>query len=197
VNTAERRRLSRELHDGLGGALTGIMLSVGAARAVGAGGAERLLATVERDLADAVTQLRHVIADLRPPALDELGLAEALRRHSERLARGGVPRITVLELSSVALDPEVELAAYRIASEALTNAVRHARATRCDVTIVRREEDLLVTVRDDGAGLAGGRPGGVGLETMRERAAELGGRCDLTAGAAGGTLVAFSLPIAA
>jgi two-component system, NarL family, sensor kinase len=194
----ERGRLGRELHDGVGAALAAAVMTVGAARAGAGSGARGLLESLERDLLEVGRELRLVIDGLRPPALDELGLAGALRRHAARLAAGAGPRVTVREDPVVAAEPPpawVELAAYRIACEALTNAARHARATRCEVTLARQGGVLRLTVCDDGVGLPAVRRDGVGLAAMRARAAELGGRCDWHPRPGGGTMVDCRLPL--
>jgi signal transduction histidine kinase len=137
------------------------------------------------------------VHDLRPPALDEFGLAGALEQQAQRFRRGGPDRLDVelrVAPDLAALPAAVEVAAYRIVSEALTNVARHAGATRCLVTVGCRGADLAVEVADDGRGVAPDSPVGVGLLSMEERAAELGGRCRVEARPGGGTLVTALLP---
>jgi signal transduction histidine kinase len=93
------------------------------------------------------------------------------------------------------LPAAVEVAAYRIASEALANVARHARATRCSVELARRTGSFVVTVTDDGVGISPDAPAGVGLVSLRERAAELGGRCTVSCPDGGGTVVRAELPV--
>jgi len=195
----ERQRLSRELHDGVGAGLAGIILVVGAARDRVAPGARQLLAGVERDLVELARELRLVIDDLRPPALDELGLIGALRRHAGRLEAAYDQRITLRADDAVEVSPlpaRVQLAAYRIATEALTNAARHAGGTYCHVVLARDECALQITVCDDGIGLPAASGCGVGLGAMRERARELGGRCEWHTDPGPGTRMYCRLPLA-
>ena len=184
----ERRRLSRELHDGVGSALAGMLMVVGAARSGGGDSAGEVLGEIERGLAELAGEVRHLIAELRPPALAELGLDEALRRHAARLARGTGLRITVTSEGTAELPEAVEHAAYRIAAEAMTNAARHGQARSCHVALVRGDRELRIRVVDDGIGIAPGRRAGVGMTATRERVAELGGHCEWTAAAGGGTV---------
>ena len=191
----ERRRLSRELHDGVGAALSGMIMIVGAARSGADDSAREVLADIELGLADLVQELRHLIDELRPPALGEVGLVEALRRHAARLARGSGLRLRVSADETAGLPEAVELAAYRIAAEAMTNTARHARAQRCDVVLARTGAELRIRVTDDGSGIRTTQPTGVGMAAARERAAELGGRCDWVAPARGGTILDCRLPL--
>jgi len=192
----ERRRLRRELHDGLGPALAAIGLKAGlAARGVPDGSAARtLLDEIGAEVKGSIADVRRVVEELRPPALDDLGLVGAVRSRAAALSGD-----TAVEVSGpaapLALPAAVETAAYRIVTEAMTNAVRHGGGARCAVTITADAADLVVEVRDDGCGVDGRRPAGVGLRSMRERAAELGGECDIGSPAGGGTLVRARLPL--
>jgi signal transduction histidine kinase len=176
----ERRRLRRELHDGLGPALTGIAFTADAAanRARGQTEVTDLLDALRRDARVALADVRRVVDDLRPPALDELGLAGAIRQRADKLgwrADGVAVRITLdLPPEVRQLPAAVEVAAYRIATEALTNVVRHSRAQTVQVRLHFAERGLEIAVADDGP-LTAPWPSGVGLQAMRERAAELGG----------------------
>jgi two-component system NarL family sensor kinase len=171
----ERRRLRRDLHDGLGPVLTGIAFQADAVVNLAASDpAEvRALGTeIRAAVGDALADVRHLIYQLRPAALDEWGLVEAVRKHAQRLAPLHT-RITAGELPT--LPAAVEVAAYRIVTEALTNVARHSTAGCAEVVIAPDDAALRLTIRDDGAGsLAPWRPG-VGLRSLRERAAELGG----------------------
>jgi two-component system NarL family sensor kinase len=133
------------------------------------------------------------VRGLRPPALDDLGLAEALRAYADKLA----PLRVELDLGPdrTALPAAVETAVYRIACEALTNVVQHAGARWCGVGLRERAGQLVLRIEDDGTGLTVGAEPGVGLRSMRERTAELGGRLTLGRAERGGTLVEVSLPI--
>lgn len=176
----ERRRLRRELHDGLGPSLTGIAFTADAAANQVAGRPEltRLLDALRRDARVALADVRRVVDDLRPPALDELGLTGAIRQRAEQLGwrADGVPVRVTLQLPDQVppLPAAVEVAAYRIATEALTNAVRHSCADNVVVRLDCTARRLELSVADDGTA---GAPwqSGVGLQAMRERAAELGG----------------------
>ncbi|MEU1477508.1 histidine kinase [Streptomyces sp. NPDC005760] len=181
----ERRRIRRDLHDGLGPTLAGAAFQVDAVGNLLAFDRERaigLLAELRAEIGGAVGEVRRLVDGLRPPDLDQLGLLGALRERAARLSwrADGTPlhiRIEAPERLPV-LPAAVEVAAYRIAVEALTNAARHARASRVDLRI-RIGDALCLEVSDDGTPTAGDAPWrpGVGITSMQERAAELGGRC--------------------
>jgi signal transduction histidine kinase len=171
---SERGRLRQDLHDGLGPSLTGIGLGLEALESRGTSD-EDLVARLRVEVSAALEEIRRIIDDLRPSALDDHGLVGALRHRVDQVAgRAG------LEVSLDAPDdlpdmsPQVELAAFRIADEALTNVVRHSGAAHCTVR-VSANGSLLVRVMDDGCGVGGGRGEGVGLTSMRLRAERLGG----------------------
>jgi two-component system, NarL family, sensor kinase len=190
----ERRRLRRDLHDGLGPALAASVLQLDAVRrliAVDPEAAEALLVELRDQTQDSIADVRRLVYELRPPALDELGLVQALREQASRL--GGDGAIDAPERLPP-LPAAVEVAAYRIATEAMTNVVRHAHATRCDVRL-SLNGGLVLEVEDDGSGLPAGCRAGVGLYSMRERAAELGGSCTVAGRPGGGTVVRALLPL--
>ena len=201
----ERRRLRRDLHDGLGPTLAAVGLRAEAASAqLDAGSiadAQASLAELSRDVEMAVVDVRRLVDGLRPPALDELGLVEAIDRQVRRL-EGARPDGRELRISVAgpardgmpSLPAAVEVAAYRIAVEAVTNAVRHADAERCSVRIDAGTA-LRIEVADDGRGLAAGARAGTGLESMTARATEVGGQLDLERVAGGGTRVVAVLPL--
>lgn len=194
----ERRRLRRDLHDGLGPSLAAIRLKTGlAARGTVPGSATRaLLDEIGTEVEGSIADIRRVVDALRPPALDELGLTAALAAKAAALS--GELAIVVEGPSAVAgLAAAGEIAAYHIAIEAMTNAVRHSRGSWCAVRIVLAAGELELTVEDDGVGPGAGRDGGVGLRSMTERAAEIGGRCSISARPAGGTSVVAAVPIEA
>ncbi|NES27944.1 hypothetical protein GCE86_09745 [Micromonospora terminaliae] len=198
----ERLRIRRELHDGMGPALAGITLGLEtAARRAHRDGPEAgpLLAELREQCAACVEEVRRIVADLRPPTLDQGGLVDALRRHAEVFnAATTAPTVLVeedLPGRPYGLPAAVEVAAYRIALEAMTNAVRHAGARTCRVS-VSQHDALLITVWDDGSGVAPAAFG-VGLASMRERAEELGGRCTVTFRQGQGTQVEAVLPVVA
>jgi signal transduction histidine kinase len=192
----ERRRIRRDLHDGIGPALAGLTFTLEAVRNLADSDlarADELLASATDQVQTMVGDIRRLIYGLRPPALDQLGLLASLRS----LATHQVPPGCDLRVDTPgalpALPAAVEVAAYWIAQEALTNVTRHARARRCHLRIAIDTTVLRIEIEDDGTGLAT-RTAGVGLHTMRERAAEVGGTCEIGSGSMRGTLVAASLP---
>ena len=197
----ERRRLRRDLHDGLGPQLASLSLKADTARnfvADDPAAVDRLLVEFKGQTQDAISDIRRLVHGLRPPALDQLGLAGALREQANSLSGDrGVQIIVAAPEVLPALPAAVEVAAYRIVTEALTNVVRHAEATRCTVWLCLDDGALHLAVDDDGAGLPADYRAGVGLSSMRERAEELGGACRIEARApqAGGTRVAAWLPV--
>jgi signal transduction histidine kinase len=204
----ERRRLRRDLHDGLGPALTGIAFKADAARntlRAEPAQASELLSALRADTTAAISDIRRLVYDLRPPALDDLGLIGSVRRQSARLAQrpdgGSVPVEISAPESLPPLPAAVEVAAYRIITEAMTNAARHSRATRIDIRLTLAD-GLCIEVRDDGGGDDGPTGGagarwqpGFGLISMRERAAELGGSCQAGPDPGGGGRVTARLPL--
>lgn len=193
----ERRRLRRELHDGVGPALAGSLMTLEAARGRATNdplAMERVLGDLAEQTRRAIDDVRRVASDLRPPALDQLGLAGALRQDAERLATPGAAVDASAEGSLVGLPAAVEVAAYRIGLEALTNVSRHAGASRVELLLRRTPNALVLTVRDDGRGSAGDGTPGVGLSSMRERAEELGGSLEVVATPGAGTRVTARLP---
>lgn len=202
----ERRRLRHELHDSLGPILAGISLGLHAARRVmhtDAEQADQLVTHLEQELQAAIGEVRRLFEALRPPALDQLGLVPAIREHIDILATRmrtdeDSPQQVSFELNVsgdlASLPAIVEVAAYRIVCEALTNVARHSCARTCTVTL-KRDKGLRVEVVDDGIGISGRRGRGLGLGSMRERAAELGGTFVIDAPARGGTRIIARLPI--
>ncbi|MEP9381338.1 sensor histidine kinase [Nocardioides sp. KR10-350] len=192
----ERRRLRRDLHDGLGPALAGLTLRVDTLRNILRDpAADTGLLGLRAGIQDAVADVRRLVEGLRPTALDDLGLLEAIHQLADRLADGTALRVSVAGDDLPRLPAAVEVAAYRIAQEALTNVVRHADATRADVHLSLRRGDLELSVADDGCGRLRPRADGVGLGSMRARAEEIGGAFTLTADGGHGTRVSARLPI--
>ncbi len=206
VREEERRRLRRDLHDELAPTLAALGLSAATVGELiptdpkGAASAnEKLRAAVRATVGD----VRRLVYDLRPPALDELGLIEAIKERASRHAEDGRIRVTVETPDELPpLPAAVEVAAYRIVGEALTNVSRHARASAYSVRLACPEgRSLTVEVTDDGIGLPDRPRGGVGFHSMRERAAELGGTCEIGPASPGdtassGTRVFARLPLA-
>jgi two-component system NarL family sensor kinase len=196
----ERRRLRRDLHDDLGPTLTGVAFAADAAANLiddDPATTRDLLGSMRSDVRSAIAGVRRLVDDLRPPALDELGLVEALRRRTEQAswrADGAPVRISLdVDEPLPALPAAIEVAAYRIAAEALTNVVRHSRAAAAVVRL-RCTDNLDIEVLDDGPPAGGGWQAGIGLRAMRERADELGGRFEAGPSPDGGRVFA-SLPL--
>ena len=200
----ERRRLRRDLHDGLGPQLSSQALTVDAVRALmrrDPDAAERLLLELKADAQDAVADIRRLVYGLRPPALDDLGLLGALRESAAQYSTKGLNVSVQAPEDLPPLSAAVEVAAYRIAQEALTNVAHHAGARACTILLAMEEAGVLcVEVRDDGLGIPGARENssvgtGVGLTSMGERAGELGGSLVVEALSEGGTRVLARLPL--
>ena len=195
----ERRRLRRDLHEGLGPTLAGVTLGLHAAHSHVTSAPEeatKLLETLERHVEQAVADVRRVVYGLRPPALDEFGLLRALQLQASQLeatAPGLKVALDLPEHTAGQLPAAVEVAAYRIACEALTNVVRHAHATACTVHL-HLDDALQVEIVDDGDGLPLDHRAGVGILGMRERAEELGGQLTITSDQSG-TTVRAHLPV--
>jgi signal transduction histidine kinase len=195
----ERRRLRRDLHDGLGPTLSGIAFTADAARNTlrrEPESADELLRGLRAEAVTAVGEIRRLVYDMRPPALDELGLVPALRQRaaSMRTVHGQPMRVVVEAPETLpTLPAAVETAAYRIALEALTNAARHSGSDEAGLRIAVQTGALSVAVSDAGRNEHGWTPG-VGLSSMRERAAEVGGT--LSVSDADGFVVQALLPIA-
>ena len=215
----ERRRLRRDLHDGLGPTLASLALKLDAARKLVSRkpeDAEVLLSRLKEQTQDTVTDVRRLVYGLRPPALDDLGLVAAVRQQAEsqgfvahegfsgaegNVVSGEAELVFSLDAPGdlPTLPAAVEVACYRIAQEAITNVARHARARICRVRLsVDREADVLeVEITDDGVGMPEDRVAGVGLSSMHERAEELGGTLTVEPKQEGGTRVLAHLPLPA
>jgi two-component system NarL family sensor kinase len=191
---AERGRLRQELHDGLGPSLTGIGLGLEAAQSGGA--TDEMLSRLRAEVASSLEEVRRIIEDLQPSALDGGSLVTAVRRRTEQIGLATGLDVRLEAPDQVPRLPDgVASAAYRIIDEALTNVVRHARATQCDV-VLTVDDCLHLVVSDDGVGPGRPRDGGVGLESMRDRAERLGGRFVIQT-ADPGTHVRVDLPTGA
>jgi signal transduction histidine kinase len=195
----ERRRLRRDLHDGLGAQLAGLNVQAGTLRRIIPSDprtADELVLELREELRGAIADIRRLVYDLRPPALDDLGLVEALRQLAERYDSKDAPLRVVVEAPENLpnLPAAIEVAIYRITQEALTNVARHARARTCVVRL-SVNDDVALEIVDDGVGIPAGRSAGVGLSSMHERAEELGGGCIVEALPGGGTRVLARLPL--
>lgn len=207
----ERRRLRRDLHDGLGSTLTGVRLKIGAAlnQLEPDSPATAPLAEAKTQIQRAIADIRRLVYDLRPPALDELGLIEAIRQQAEQFGFQVEAPDRLPTLSAA-----VEVAAYRIALEAMNNAAKHAQAKQCVVKLsscqveelqsenaspdnpaTDQPNNLTVAVCDDGIGISPDAQTGVGLRSMRERTEELGGKVTIESQPSQGTRVIARLPI--
>jgi signal transduction histidine kinase len=196
----ERRRLRRDLHDGLGPTLASLTFKVDAARNLlthDSARADALLDAVRQQAQQAITDIRRLVYNLRPPALDELGLLSALREQAALYQHQGLEVAFDSPSSLPPLPAAVEVAVYRIAQEALTNVARHAQAHHCLLRLAIEAEALHLDIRDDGKGIPPAHRMGVGLHTMHERASELGGSCIITPGSPGGTTIQVRLPLTA
>lgn len=201
----ERRALRRDLHDDLAPTLVGLGLTAsGIARMLHAERSDASAASIAaiaeslvNDLHGAIAQTRAIVHGLRPPVLDELGLVAAIRDRMTSLpdANGLVVRVHASP-DPMALPAAVEISALRIVQEAVANVRRHAGATRCDVRIEADTETLILDIVDDGRGMPAQTSGGLGLESMHERARELGGSLQVGTGSGGGTCVHARLPLA-
>jgi len=214
----ERRRLRRDLHDGLGPTLATLSLGLDVSLKIlhdDPQEAESLMRRLKTETQDAVVDIRRLVYGLRPPALDDLGLVPAIREqaskhgnladapdHREGGMTGHKYGLVFFVEAPETLPPlsaAVEVACYRIAQEAITNVVRHSRASSCRVrlTINEAETEIELEVLDAGVGLPSDRRAGVGMNSMAERAAELGGTCTVAPDPGGGTRVLARLPLIA
>jgi signal transduction histidine kinase len=201
----ERRRLRRDMHDGLGPALTGVSLGLRTAvrqlaRAPDAAALapSRILLERVADEVDAVVaEVKRIVRDLRPTALDQLGLFVAVTEFTRTFADDLEFHLTIPD-PPVALPAAVEVAVYRIVTEAVTNVIRHSTASRAVVTLTAEETALRLEVRDNGVNAEDSWEPGVGLTSIRERTAELGGVCEIRYDRTGGQVrVYLPLPSAA
>lgn len=201
----ERRRLRRDLHDGVGPTLASIAMRLDAARHLvseDSDQAEAALDGLTRQTQEAIAEIRRLAYELRPPALDELGLAGALEEYAARVngaAINGTGTQVTVDVTGLPaqLPAAAEVAIYRIAVEAVVNTLKHAHAEQCHVRLSGADSAVWVEVVDDGVGLSAQTTSGVGMSAMRERAAELGGTCTVEPTEGGGTRVLARLPLRA
>ncbi len=189
----ERKRIRRDLHDGLGPALASLSMNLQISKGFIAKNptrAEEMVSASAQSVQDAMSDIRRLVYGLRPPALDDLGLEGALRQQlGQMLGISTIIYVSALE----PLPAAVEVAIYRITSEALNNIVKHAKATQVKFNLYHDETGLLLEITDNGIGLLESRINGIGLQSMRERAVELGGRFELLS--KNGTRVLAWLPL--
>lgn len=192
----ERRRLRRNLHDTIGPTLAALSLKAGSVRNL----IEQDLPAAQEQLNElrelihvVITDIRRVVYNLRPPALDELGMLPAIQEQARQSSTGGLQVSVHAPDQMPPLSAAVEVAAYRIVMEALTNVERHAHARHCRISLSVSDQ-VSIEVVDDGVGLLPNHRAGVGIASMRERVAELGGSCTIESPAEGGTRVLALLP---
>jgi len=198
----ERRRLARELHDGIAQSLAALNIRVRLAR--GASDQQvrdSVLDEVSGGISDAILELRRMARGLRPPALEMLGLAAAIESHTRSIGEtAGVTATVRAGKVSGLLSPDVELALYRILQESLSNVIRHAGASRVEVDLRRVGGQVQLAVQDDGRGFdtaaVDGDDRGLGLFGMKERAEFIGGRLKIRSSPGQGTRVVVSVPVA-
>jgi two-component system NarL family sensor kinase len=197
----ERRRLRRELHDGLGPTLAGSLLQLQSARAALATDPRKaadLLAALEQQTRQSIAEVRRMARDLRPPALDDLGLVGALSTQAEAFSAD--PHLDIQLNVPPSLPPlpaAVEVALYLITLESLANVAHHARAAHAWIELAVADGIASISISDDGSGMGRAAGDGVGLASMRERTAQLGGTLEIAGRPEGGTVVRARLPIPA
>jgi two-component system, NarL family, sensor histidine kinase UhpB len=190
----ERQRIARELHDEIGQVLTGVMLELEQAGKAGPEANGGRLAEARDAVRQSLDDVRRIARELRPEALDQLGLQSALRSLcNQAAAQSGLRVERRLALERSDLSPEVELVVYRVAQESLTNVLRHAGASHVVVELAEADGVLTLVVRDDGSGVPTGAEGG-GITGMRERALLVGGHLTVTTPPGGGTEVRLEVP---
>jgi two-component system, NarL family, sensor histidine kinase UhpB len=183
---AERLRIAQELHDQVGQELTAVLLGLSRVESQAPGGLQTDLAALQDVVRASLEDVRRIAVELRPEALDDLGLQSALAVLAERLSERLDLEVEVtIDADLPPLDPGVELVVYRVAQEALTNVARHSDASRADLRLIRQADSLTLTVRDNGRGLPSESVAGTGMRGMRERAGLIGARLEF-ANAPGG-----------
>jgi two-component system, NarL family, sensor histidine kinase UhpB len=193
---AERLRVAQELHDEIGQSLTAVLLDLGRVQRQATGELKDELHEIQESVRASLDDARRIALELRPEALDDLGLAAALRVLADRLGeRAGVEVSHHIEPSLPPLEYQQELVVYRIAQEALTNVIRHAEADSAELSLRRRGGRLELRVRDDGRGLQDVSADGGGIRGMRERALMARATIALRERPEGGVEVALDLPL--
>lgn len=193
----ERRRLRRDLHDGLGPTLAAQMFRVGAAQGQLQKNPEKtakILDDLQIGIEGTLTTIRQLVYELRPPLLDQFGLIGAIKDFA-RQVQGGVEINLDLPAQLPPLTAAVEVAAFRIMQTSLDNVIKHANATHCDLRLAVTHNDLTIDIQDDGVGIAPNYKAGVGLTSMRERAEELGGAFKVAPTQPHGTHLSVSIPL--
>jgi signal transduction histidine kinase len=195
----ERKRLARELHDETGQALTSMLLGLRAIEeATTAEDRKEATDRLRQQLVDTLHDVRRLAVELRPKALDDFGLVPALERLTATFSeQTSIPVELEAMLGDARLPPAVETALYRIVQEALTNVIKHSRASRVSVLLTRKRDSVAAVIEDDGQGfdVDDVRDGGLGLVGMRERIALLDGRLAVESSSSGGTSVVAEVPV--
>jgi two-component system, NarL family, sensor histidine kinase UhpB len=177
---AERLRIAQELHDQVGQELTAVLLGLSRLSSQSPAGLEESVLAVQDVVRDSLEDVRRIAIELRPEALEDLGLSSALAVLADRFAQQlGLEIREDLPLALPPLAPEVELVVYRVAQEALTNVARHSASSRAEMTLKCDLDRLVLIVRDDGLGLAPGHSPGTGMRGMRERASLIGAQLEI------------------
>ena len=194
----ERRRLRHNLHDTIGPTLAALDLKVGVVRNIMVRDpalAESKLLELRQQIREVISDIRRVVYNLRPPALDELGMLPAIHEQAAQFSTEGLAVEVDAAETLPTLPAAIEVVIYRIVLEALTNVHRHAQARHCWITLHLGEEAFDVCVADDGIGMLDNKRAGVGVTSMRERVAELGGSIQIEPRAGGGTRVRSRIPL--
>jgi two-component system sensor histidine kinase UhpB len=193
---AERLRVARELHDEIGQTLTAVVLQAERAAEGDPGLAPRELKRVAEAVHESLDEVRRIARELRPEALDDLGLVNALITLCSRVDGQGGPRVKrELQGAMPPLSPDVELVIYRVAQEGLTNVLRHAEAATATVSLAADADGVTLSIADDGKGMPTDLPEGTaGLGGMRERALLVDGRLSIEPNPGGGTRIKLSVP---
>ncbi len=194
----ERRRIRRDLHDGLGSSLASMTLHLNEAIRHHQDKPERskqALETVQQQMRQSIADIRQLVYSLRPPALDEFGLAFALQELALQFQTSSLQISLEGADRELALSAAAEAAVYRIVQEALTNVVRHANASKCHIELERKSGMLHIRISDNGRGLPAHVKPGIGVRSIRERAEELGGSFELDSAPNNGTRIDVRLPI--
>ena len=202
----ERKRIARDLHDQIGQTLTGLVMQIGGAEATlsdDQAAVKKQLADLGESASEAVEEVRRMMSDLRPSVLDDMGLESAVSWYTENhLEREGINVVLDLQRLKTPLSPNVEISAFRVYQEAITNVIKHSSASNVRISLAYDEDRLRGTIEDDGIGfevsaVQPGADGGwaVGLLGMTERANLLGGSLHIDSSPGKGTTVNFEIPL--
>jgi signal transduction histidine kinase len=203
VREEERTRIAREVHDELGQALTALKLDVAwlSGKRAGAHGVKRKLKTMSGQIDETINAVRRISTEMRPGVLDSLGLAAAIEwQAAEFQERTQIRCEMKIEVAEMMWEQNFSTACFRIFQETLTNIIRHAKATHVEVRLARVDDEMVLTVHDNGRGITGREvthPRSIGLIGMKERAQQLGGEVSFFGTPGGGTTVTMRVPFPA